>query len=108
LTAKIDGRASFEAHGTATPANRSADVNFKLSNLALRPLLVYGPPHPTLDIKSGNVSASGRLRVRGGDLVAGHFAGNAALNDVSLYETSGNGELFAWQAFYLQPRQLRR
>jgi hypothetical protein len=99
LTAKIDGRASIEAHGTVTPANSSADVNFTISNLALRPLLAYGPPHPTLDIKSGNINASGRLQVRGGDSVSSHFAGNAALNDFSLYETNGNSELFAWEAF---------
>lgn len=99
LSAKIDSRASLAAQGSVTPANGSANVNFKLSSLALRPLLAYGPPHPALDIRSGSINASGKLRVQGGNLAVAQFAGNAALNDFSLYETIGNSELFAWQAF---------
>ncbi len=97
--AKIDGRASIAAHGTVKPASGAADVNFKLANFALRPFAAYLPPHQGLDIKSGSVDASGKLRVRGSNLAAMQFAGDAALNDFSLYETSGNSQLFAWQTF---------
>lgn len=99
LSAKINGRSGLAAQGTVTPARSRADLTFKLSNLEMRPLLPYLPPHPALDIKSGNINASGKLRVQGSNLEASQFTGDAALNDFSLYETSGNTELFAWQAF---------
>ena len=99
LSAKINGRSGIAAQGTVTPAGEKADLTFKLSNLELRPLLPYLPPQPALEIRSGNINTSGKLRVQGSNLAAAQIAGDAALNDLSLYESSGNSELFSWQAF---------
>jgi len=101
FSAKIEPRSAIVAQGTVTPAGDKAAVTFKLSNLELRPLLPYLPPEPDLEIRSGNVNASGRLRVQGSNLEAAQLDADASLNDFSLYETNGNAELFAWQSFAL-------
>lgn len=99
LQATIDGKASIAAQGTATPSSGMADATFKIAGLALRPFLSYMPAHSALEMRSGNLNASGTLHVEGRDLAAARFAGNAAVNDFRLFETGANSELFAWRSF---------
>lgn len=101
LQALVDGKASISAEGTVTPANGVADATFKIAGLALRPLSSYLPPHPALDLKSGNLSAAGTVHVEGRDTAAARFTGNATVNDFRLFETAANSELFSWRSLAL-------
>jgi len=99
--AKVDGRAAVAVQGTVIPAHATADVTFKLADLALKPLFAYLPLHLALDVKSGAASASGTLHVEGGDPQTARFDGAAAVNDFDLYAVAGKSQLFAWRAFSL-------
>ena len=99
--AKLDGRAAFGVQGTVIPAQMTADVTFKLADLALRPLFAYLPMHSALDLKSGTASASGTLHIDGGNPQTARFDGAAAMNDFNLYETAGKSQLVGWGAFSL-------
>lgn len=99
LQATVDGKASIDAQGTATPSSGVADATFKIAGLALRPFLSYMPAHSVLEVRSGTLNASGTLHIEGRDLAAARFTGNAAVNDFRLFETGANSELFAWRSF---------
>jgi uncharacterized protein involved in outer membrane biogenesis len=101
LQANVDGKASIGAQGTITPSSGVLDASVTIARLALRPLSSYLPPHPALDLKSGSLNAAGTLHMEGKDIAAARFTGNAAVNDLRLYETGANSELFAWRSLAL-------
>jgi len=99
--ARIDDRGALGIQGTVVPARMTADVTFKLADLALRPLFAYLPVHSALDMKSGTATASGTLHIEGGDPRTARFDGAAAVNDFDMYEVAGKSQLAAWRAFSL-------
>jgi hypothetical protein len=99
--AKVNDRAAFGVQGTVIPAHMTADVTFKLADLALKPLSAYLPLPPALNMKSGTASASGTLHVEGDNPQTARFDGAAAVTDFDLYEVAGNSQLLAWHALSL-------
>lgn len=100
LDARLDG-ATLKVSGSATPAKASGEFKVALSGLQLRPLLPYGPHLQDVDLTSGDLSASGELRLKGADMSALSFNGQAAIDKVSVRQPSTNGLLFSWDAFRL-------
>jgi hypothetical protein len=101
LAARLDG-AALKVSGSAIPAKASGELKVALSGLQLRPLLPYGPRLKDVDLTSGALSASGELKFKGPDAGALSFAGQAALDKVSVRQPSTNGLLFSWDALRLE------
>ncbi|WP_242919242.1 DUF748 domain-containing protein [Caulobacter sp. CCUG 60055] len=99
--ARIDGKATVRGEGVATPATGVADLKVAAAGLPLRAGLPYLPPHPQLDLQSGSLSAAGQLHLKGGDVSAARFRGQAAIDDLNVTETVTNSSLVAWRAFRL-------
>jgi uncharacterized protein involved in outer membrane biogenesis len=101
LDARINAKASLTVDGTVTPGTKAAELNLALAGLPLRLALPYMPAYPTLDLRSGDVAASGAFSLSGGDHSQMRFKGNAALANLNLYEHASNNQLLAWRAFQL-------
>lgn len=106
LDARMAG-AALKVSGSAIPAKASGDLKVALTGLQLRPLLPYAPPLKDVDLTSGELSASGALRLKGADMSALAFDGQAALDKVSVRQPSTNGLLFSWDAFRLEGLRYR-
>jgi hypothetical protein len=101
LDARMNG-ATLKVSGSATPAKASAVLKVGLSGLPLQTVTPYAPPHMDAELTSGDLSASGDLRIKGADAGAVSFDGQAALDKVSVRQPSTNGLLFSWDALQLQ------
>ncbi len=100
--ARINDGATAMADGTVTPADGIADLKFTLAALPLRAFISYMPRYPDLDLRSGNLGASGTLHLLGGDVSALRFQGDAAVANLSVYEIATKSPLVSWQAFALK------
>jgi hypothetical protein len=96
------GGTILSVSGSAIPGTASGDFKVALSGLQLRPLLPYGPPLKDVDLTSGEASASGDLHVKGADMSALTFSGQAALDKVSVSQPSTKGLLVSWDAFRME------
>ena len=91
---KVAEGGSFDATGKITPALPAADIQFKLSELNLKPAQGYLSKVAKLKIIDGKLSAEGNANYSPKD--AG-FSGSFALRDLLLNE-SETGDLFlAWK-----------
>jgi hypothetical protein len=93
LDVKSGGR--LEIFGKLTPADATADLKLKLSNLALKVAQSYVSKFAALDLAGGQVSAEGRIisnsRSRG-------YRGNFAVRDLRLNEAGTQNVFLAWKA----------
>lgn len=86
----------FEAEGRVVPAAASADVNFKLSDLALKLIQPFLTAQTTLTLADGKLTTQGRAIYNDkGPQVKGEFA----VRDLRLMEPGSNKPLLAWKTF---------
>lgn len=86
----------FEGEGKVVPAAASADVNFKLTDLALKLAQPYLAAQTMLTLADGKLSTQGRaLYNEKGPHVKGEFA----VRDLRLMEPGAKKPLLAWKTF---------
>jgi Domain of Unknown Function (DUF748) len=105
--AGVNGKGHAAGDATLTPSNLLGDLKFTLANLALKPFAPYLPPLKSLELRSGEAGASGTLHFEGANLAALRFAGDAAVSNFSMLETTSNSPLFAWRSFALKGIDVR-
>ncbi|HEY2010945.1 MAG TPA: DUF748 domain-containing protein [Rhizomicrobium sp.] len=98
----INGKGHATGDATVVPESLAGSLKFNLTGLALRPFAGYLPPLKSLELRSGEASASGTVNFKGADIAALIFKGNAAVANFSMLETTTNSPLFAWRAFALK------
>jgi hypothetical protein len=103
----INGKGHAAGDATLTPGNQTGDLKFTLAGLALKPFAPYLPPLKSLELRSGDANASGTVHFEGANIAALRFAGNAAVSNFSMLETTSNSPLFAWRSFALKGIDLR-
>lgn len=86
---------SFDANGKITPADGAAELQFKLSDLALSPAAPYVGRFAALDFASGRGSVDGRVRH---DAKATGFRGGFAVRDLRLDEAGSKNVFLAWKS----------
>lgn len=99
---RINGKASLNGEGQVTPAILAGDLKFSLSRLPLRDIVSYMPRYPSLELRSGEASASGQLHFDGKDMTRLGFKGEAEIANFNLLEKTSNSPLFAWRSFSLK------
>ena len=86
----------FEADGRVVPATAAADVNFKLSDLALKLAQPFLAAKTTLTLADGKLTTQGRaIYNEKGPNVKGEFA----VRDLRLMEPGARKPLLAWKTF---------
>ncbi len=105
--AGVNGKGHAAGDATLTPSNLTGDLKFTLVSLALKPFAPYLPPLKSLELRSGEAGASGTVHFEGANLAALRFAGNAAVSNFSMLETTSNSPLFAWRSFALKGIDVR-
>ncbi|HWU54806.1 MAG TPA: DUF748 domain-containing protein, partial [Rhizomicrobium sp.] len=96
LSTSINTKGRFKADGVVTPSTHDADLKLSLTGMPLKPAAGY-LPYPAVELRSGDLSLSGALTMAGGEKAAPHFKGDAAIDNLSLYERTSGSELFAWR-----------
>lgn len=96
LSTRINSKGQFKADGVVTPSTHEANLKLSLTGMPLKPAAGY-LPYPAVELRSGDLSFSGALTVTGGEKAAPHFKGDAAVDNLSLYERTSGSELFAWR-----------
>ncbi len=92
--ARSGGR--FESEGKVVPGEPSADIKFKLIDLALKALEPYLASKTTLTIAAGKLGAQGRaLYGAKGPNLSGEFS----VRDLRLAEAGSKDALLAWKSF---------
>jgi uncharacterized protein involved in outer membrane biogenesis len=105
--AGINGKGHAAGETAITPANLAGDLKFTLTGVALKPFSPYLPPLKSLELRSGEASASGSAHFEGANPAALRFAGNASVSNFSMLETTTNSPLFAWRTFALRGIDVR-
>jgi hypothetical protein len=105
--AGINGKGHAGGDATITPANLAGDLKFTLASVALKPFSPYLPPLKSLELRSGEASASGSAHFEGANLAALRFAGDASVSNFSMLETTTKSPLFAWRSFALRGIDVR-
>jgi hypothetical protein len=85
----------FEGEGKVLPASASADVRFKLSDLALKPAQPFLAEKTTLVLADGRLSTLGRAMYNDKGL---HVKGEFAVNDLRIMEPGEQNPLLAWKS----------
>jgi hypothetical protein len=90
---------SFQADARVVPATPSAEVKFKLGNLALAPAQPYLAQAANLLLASGKGSAQGRVKFDGKQNAAPRvdFQGGFEVADLLLNESEGGARFLAWK-----------
>ena len=87
----------FIAQGKITPSPLKADLTFKLSQLALKPMEPYINQFAFLKINGGTSDISGKLLVKQGKDLALAFNGGFSVNKLSLVEEANNAPFLGWE-----------
>lgn len=106
--ARMNGAASAAGEALITPADGKGDLKFTLTKLPARAFAGYMPRMQNLDLRSGEIGASGRLHFEGGNLAALRFQGDASLDNFNMLETTTNSPLFAWRSFAFKAINYRK
>ena len=85
---------SFQASGQVVPAAPSAELHFKLANLALKPAQPYLASVAKLKLASGQLDAEGRAAYGG---QGASYAGSFSLRNVRLLEADTNAVFLKWK-----------
>jgi hypothetical protein len=104
---RINGKGHAAGDAMVTPASLAGDLKFTLTGLALKPFAPYLPPLKSLELRSGEAGASGTVHFEGANLAALRFAGNAAVSNFAMLETTTNSPLFAWRSFAFKGVDIR-
>jgi hypothetical protein len=97
LKASLDVRSGgrLEIAGKLTPAEPAADLQLKLSNLALKPAQPYVAKFAALDLVGGQASAEGRV-IR--NAKNSGYRGSFAVRDLRLNEAGTKEVFLAWKS----------
>lgn len=90
----VDGGGSFDATGNIVPGVPSADIDFKLADLAIKPAQSYLSGFARLKIASGRLSTQGHASY-GPEGAA--FNGGFSLRDLQLDEADTGNLFLAWK-----------
>ena len=91
----VNSGGRLEIAGRLTPADAAADLNVKLTNLALKPAQAYVAKFAALDLAGGQVSAEGRVLH---NARASGYRGSLAIRDLRLNEAGTQNVFLAWKA----------
>lgn len=87
----------FTAQGNLTPSPLKADLNVKLSQLALKPFGPYVSQFAFLKLNGGATGVSGKLLVKEGERLAVAFKGGFSVNKLSLVEEGSGAPFLGWE-----------
>jgi hypothetical protein len=86
---------SFEAEGKVVAADPAADIQIKLTDLALKPAQPYLGALTTLTLVDGRLSGEGRATY---DAKGAGYKGNMAVRDLRINEAGGRNVFLAWKS----------
>ena len=87
----------FIAQGKITPSPLKADLTFKLSQLALKPIEPYISQFAFLKLNGGTSDISGKLLVKEGKDLSLAFNGGFSVNKLSLVEEANDAPFLGWE-----------
>ncbi|MEO8410774.1 MAG: DUF748 domain-containing protein, partial [Propionivibrio sp.] len=98
VKARLASGGEIQAKGSVRAATGQADLTIKLASIALAPVQTYLSEFALLQLASGTVSASGRLRYgeSGGPLVA--YQGGISVDKLLLEEAEPQRPFLSWDA----------
>ncbi|GAB3366677.1 DUF748 domain-containing protein [Lysobacter rhizosphaerae] len=96
LTATVNGRAPLRLSGTVALDPRVADVQLEISKLPMQDVFAYLPKYPTLKLRSGEVSAKGRVGLRPAPGPELSYDGDASIDRFDLVEVPSGREFLSW------------
>jgi uncharacterized protein involved in outer membrane biogenesis len=105
---KAHGGGSFEAEGKITPAEPTADIRLKLTELSLIPAQPYLSTVAKLKLVDGRLSTEGHIRYNAKEV---GYQGSFALNNLRLNEAESGNLFLAWKSlgsreFKVTPKKL--
>jgi hypothetical protein len=90
---------ALKAEGRFTPARKSAEATFQLSNLALTPFQSYVAPYAYLSVDGGELTISGGAGYEeGGEGPKVQFSGDAEIANLLVTEADGKQLFLSWKA----------
>jgi uncharacterized protein involved in outer membrane biogenesis len=93
----------FTAKGLVAPDGTTAEATLAVSQLALTPAQPYVASNADVELRSGEVSTTGRLTYRGGrDRAAVTYTGSADVNGVSVIEARTGDPVVAWKSLHVE------
>jgi len=93
----------FTARGQVAPDGRAADVTLTLAKLALVPAQPYVARNAAVELRSGEVSTTGRLTYRAGrDRARITYTGAADVDRVLVVEAANGDPVVAWNSLHAE------
>jgi hypothetical protein len=97
----------FTASGRVAPDGASAEAKLTLTQLALAPAQPYVARTAAVELRSGDVSTSGRLTYRRiGDRAVVTYTGAADVDRVLVVEAAGGERVVAWKSLHAETIRL--
>jgi hypothetical protein len=91
----------FTAKGRVAPDGSTADATLTLGQLALAPAQPYVSQHAEVQLRSGEVSTTGRLTYRAGrDRPTVTYTGSADIDRVQVVEAASGDPVVSWTALH--------
>ncbi len=94
--ATVNGKTRLALEGEVVPATAAVRLKLDLAGLPLRDVQAYLPDFPALELRSGTLSANGKLALPGGPGAALDFTGAGRIDGFSLLERAGKRQVMAW------------
>jgi hypothetical protein len=102
-TFRVAQGGSFTASGRVAPDGGSAEAKLTLARLALTPAQPYIARSAAVELRSGEVSTSGRLTYRRGtDRAAITYTGAADIDRVLVVEADGGERVLSWTSLHAE------
>jgi Domain of Unknown Function (DUF748) len=96
----------FTARGSVAPDGRAADATLQLTQLAMTPAQPYVARMAAVVLRSGDVSAAGKLTYRAGaDGPTVTYTGTADVDRVAVMESSVTDPVVAWKSLHAETVQ---
>ena len=93
----------FTTRGRVAPDGRSADATLALTRLALTPAQPYVAQVADVELRSGEVSTTGKLTYRdGADGPSLTYTGSADIERVAVMEPATNDPVVAWKSLHAE------
>ena len=93
----------FTARGQVAPDGRAAELTLTLAKLALVPAQPYVARNAAVELRSGEVSTTGRLTYRAGrDRATITYTGSADVDRVLVVEAANGDPVVAWNALHAE------
>jgi hypothetical protein len=99
VAATVNGTAPLTLEGSVVPDPFSADVRVDVSKMPMRDLRTYLPDYPSLDLRSGEVGAKGRVVLRPADAPGPdlEFDGDASLANLRIVDKKSGVPFLSWE-----------